>query len=212
MRRRWRAERVLSFPWTMVKLAADAGRGGAPAPTAVLTVVALFCAGCGSSSSHSVPTPATNAVTALGATSAEWGSTHTADRQFAPGSVYDADSRAPNGALYSAVVHQDGHVLQYDYSFADRPVAKAQARVLESQFPPGAKVVWFVSKPTCAQMLVKSATLARQLGVKSVGDRTGTALVELLSGATDTSYDPTSVNEASLQSFPLIRPSHSPNC
>ena len=181
-------------------------------PTAVLIAVALFCAGCGSSSSNSASKPSANTVTGLGATTAEWGSTHTADRNFSPGIVYDADSSVSSGAEYSAVVHTDGHVLQYSYSFFHRPVAQAKAQVLESQFPPGTKVVWFVSKPTCAQMLVKSATLGKELGAKSASDPTGTAFVEFLSGPSDDAYNPSSVNEASLQSFPAVTPKRAPGC
>ena len=69
-----------------------------------------------------------------------------------------------------------------------------------------------LSKQACAQMLVKSATLATELGVKSVGDATGTAFVEFLSGPTENSYNPSSVNEASLQSFPQVGPKRSPGC
>jgi hypothetical protein len=36
--------------------------------------------------------------------------------------------------------------------------------------------------------------------------------VEFLSGPTDNSYSPSSVNEASLQSFPPTSPSRSPGC
>jgi hypothetical protein len=191
---------------------ADAGVAGwrtmRRVPIAVLSAVALFCAGCGSSSTSS----ASNTAAGLGATNAVWDSAHTADHKFAPGIVYDADSSVSSGVEYSAVVHQNGYVLSYDYSFTNRPVAAAKARVLESQFPPGAKVVWFLSKRTCAQMLVHSATLGKELGVKSVGDPTGTAFVEFLSGPTDNSYNPSSVNEASLQSFPPTRRSHSPGC
>jgi hypothetical protein len=180
-------------------------------PIAVLTAAALFCAGCGSSSSSSA-SKSPNTVTGLGATTAEWDSTHTADTKFSPGIVYDADSSVSTGAEYSAVVHQNGHILQYSYSFANTPVAKAKTRVLESQFPSGARIVWFLSKPACAQMLVKSTTLGKELGVKSVGDATGTAFVEFLSGATDNSYNPASVNEASLQSYPQVGPGRSPGC
>src|ERR1700721_2404441 len=111
-------------------------------PTAVLIAVALFCAGCGSSSS-SASKSAPNGVTGLGATDAAWSSTHTADTKFSPGIVYDADSSISTGAQYSAVVHQNGYVLQYNYSFANTPVAQAKTRVLKSQLPPDAKVVWF---------------------------------------------------------------------
>jgi len=158
-------------------------------PTAVLTAVALLCAGCGSSSSSSAPSSSSNTVTALGATTAAWASAHTADSKFPPGIVYDADSSVPAGAQYSGVMHQNGHVLSYDF-----------------------KIVWFLSKPTCAQMLVKSAMLGKELAAKSVGDPTGTAFVEFLSGPTDNSYSPSSVNEASLQSFPPTSPSRSPGC
>jgi hypothetical protein len=181
-------------------------------PTAVLTAVALLCAGCGSSSSSSAPSSSSNTVTALGATTAAWASAHTADSKFPPGIVYDADSSVPAGAQYSGVMHQNGHVLSYDYSFAHLSVATAKTRVLEGQFPRDVKIVWFLSKPTCAQMLVKSAMLGKELAAKSVGDPTGTAFVEFLSGPTDNSYSPSSVNEASLQSFPPTSPSRSPGC
>src|ERR1019366_9962296 len=142
-------------------------------------VLSASIAGCGSSSSTfrttNSATPATPAttraaaspqvpskpggVTGFGATGASWNSAYTPDRQFAPGAVYDADPSLPSinggsGAAYTQVLHQDGHAIGYYYAFQPVPVNQAKTLVLSSQFPPDALELWFVTKGTCAQMMV----------------------------------------------------------
>jgi hypothetical protein len=117
--------------------------------------------------------------------------------------VYDADPSLPRvngheGTRYFAVLHENGRVLQFDEAFANVPVSEAEAQILSSDFPADSHRLSFVVKGggSCAQMLVQSATLGRALGSNGIGDSSGTILVEFSSGATDTSYDASSVNDA----------------
>jgi hypothetical protein len=120
-------------------------------------------------------------VTGFGATDEAWNVSHTPDGNFAPGAVYNEDPSLPEvnghtGAQYTEVLHEDGRVVGYDYHLHSEPIAAAKTDVLSSQFPPDAREAWFAVKGTCAQMLVRSATLARVLGGKGIGDSSGGAL------------------------------------
>jgi hypothetical protein len=154
-------------------------------------------------------------VTGFGATGASWNSAYTPDGQFAPGAVYDADPSLPSinggtGAAYTQVLHQDGHVIGYYYAFQPVPVNQAKTLVLSSQFPPDARELWFVTKGTCAQMMVQSRTLGKALSAPSLGDKAGTAQVEF--SGDGTTHNASSVDDALLQLLPNDGPGGAPAC
>jgi hypothetical protein len=158
-----------------------------------------------------------SSVTGFGATDAAWNGAHTEDHDFAPGAVYDADPSLPQvngheGAHYVGVIHGSGHVISYDYMFNNRSIANARSDVLRTQFPADAKVAWFAVRGTCAQMMVTSATLAKTLVSKAIGDTDGSAFVEFSSGAAEDSYDPTAVNDATFLLLPLEPKNQAPGC
>jgi hypothetical protein len=139
----------------------------------------------------------TPSVTGFGATDAAWNSSHTADPHSLPGTAYDPDPSLPkvNGGVadrYYAVQHEGGTVTQYEYRFANVPIAAAKAGVLRTEFPLDAKIKWFAVKRGCAQMMVTSKTLGRGLG----------ALVEFSSEPHDNLYNPRVVNDALFLGLP----------
>jgi hypothetical protein len=155
---------------------------------------------------RSRPARVVRGLTDYGATTADWNSTHTPDSQFAPGAVYNPDPGLSSingnvGAAYTQVLHENGHVLQYQFNFHPMPISRAKALVLQSQFPPDAKVLWFATRDTCAQMMVQSNVLGRELGGNRIGDGAGTAQVEFGSGDGN-SYSAGSVNDALFQLLP----------
>ncbi len=152
------------------------------------------------------------AVTGFGATDAAWNSSHKADTHFAPGAAYNPNPAVPGGTEYAAVSHENGHVLDYEYRFKDKPIGAAKADVLRTQFPADVKVVWFTVKRTCAQMMVTSATLGKVLRAKPIGDSHGSALVEFSSGAAENSYSARAVNDALFLLLPLEPKSKAPGC
>ena len=110
------------------------------------------------------------------------------------------------------VQHDEGYVTGYEYHFANVPISAAKSDVLRTQFPSDDRIVWFARKSTCAQMMVRSAKLARVLGPMPIGDKTGTALVQFASGANEDTYNPRSVNDALLLLLPLESPSQAGDC
>jgi hypothetical protein len=204
------------------------------AQAAVVLVLVGIVAGCASGGTKQTPTAATITaaagaivdwngnnsaapLTGFGATTAAWNGAHTAVSGFTPGAVYDDDPALPKvngneGAHYAAVLHENGHVFNYDYRFTNRPIAAAKATVLRTEFPSDAKVAWFVVKRTCAFMLVKSKKVGKALGSKAIGDAPGTALVEFSSGLIDYSYNPHAVNDALLQVYSLVPKRQAPGC
>lgn len=153
-------------------------------------------------------------VSGFGATTAAWNAAHTADPHYATGAAYNPDPALPAsvGDDYAAVQHEEGRVLGYFYNFKNKPIAAARADVLRTQFPRDAKVAWFVTKRTCAQMMVTSATLGYALGSKTIGDPHGAALVEFSSGKADNSYSPGAVNQALFSLTELLPASKAPGC
>lgn len=193
--------------------------------------LAAGIAGCGESSEHaSASNTATKvqhrrhrhaagkrsslpAVTGFGATMAAWNATHTADRRYAPDAVYNPDaSLTPTGDEYTALLHSDGHVLGYEYHFPNQAISAARVRVIRSQFPSDAHVVWFATKGTCAQMYVQSPTLGRALASHSIGDPVGGVMVEFSSGRKDLSYTADAVNDALMILITPSDPSQAPEC
>ncbi len=156
-------------------------------------------------------------LTGFGATDAAWNHAHSEDHKYPSGTAYDPDPTLPkvNGRVadhYYAVQHVNGYVLFYSYRFRARPFLQAKALVLRTEFPADAQVVWFANRRgLCAQMLVRSATVARAIGRRPVGDKKGTALVELTSGAGD-SYTARSVNNAGITQSHLVSKGSAPGC
>jgi hypothetical protein len=146
--------------------------------------------------------PKPGELTGWGATDAAWNSAHMEDSQFSSGSVYNQNPslqeiNGHTGAEYTAVIHQDGHVLNYYYNFQSKSISEAKAEVLSSQFPTETHIVWFTDKGSCADMLVQSDALRKALSGKTIGDNEGTALVEFGSGESGAeSYDESAVTNA----------------
>jgi hypothetical protein len=151
-------------------------------------------------SASSEPKP--RELTGWGATDAAWNSAHTEDSQFSSGSVYNQNPSLQEinghpGAEYTAVIHQDGHVLNYYYNFQSKSISEAKAEVLSSQFPTETHIVWFADKGSCADLLVQSDALRKALSGKAIGDNEGTALVEFGSRESGAeSYDEGAVTNA----------------
>jgi hypothetical protein len=187
-------------------------------------VIALAAVGCGNSSSNSAnkastaksPAPVTSAetstqpqrsasnskVAALGASEAAWAAAHTPDKDFPSGQAYDTDSSLPEveghvAARYTGVTHEGGRIVEYVYHFPSAPIAAAKRHILSSQFPADAHEAGFAVKPTCAVMLVRSATLRRQL-LGAVGHPAEGTFVTFNSGPEENSYDASAVNTARL--------------
>jgi hypothetical protein len=194
---------------------------------ALLSVlVAMGCGGSGKSSSSSAggtsaaaSTQATQAVqtapqlpgratssngTGLGATAAAWTAAHAPDSDFAAGSAYDkdpslADVEGHTGARYTGVGREGGRIVEYAYHFPSAPIAVAKRHILTSQFPADTHVVAFGVRPTCAVMLVRSATLQRELS-RAVGHPAVGASVRFNGGPEENSYDANAVTTAVLGS------------
>ena len=149
-------------------------------------------------------------ITGFGATTAAWKASHTLDQRYSAGTVYNPDPSIPAGAEYDLVMFQDGRVLGYDLQFANLPVAAARAKVA-GELPHDTRRVAFVVKSTCAFELLRSATLARALGSKAIGDSSGAVLVEFVSGAAEDHYDSSAVNDALFGLGPTS-PSNIPAC
>lgn len=134
-------------------------------------------------------------LTGFGATDAAWDARHREDTRFASGAAYDPDPSLARGGdqrytdRYYGVIH-NGNVLSYEMRFPSRTgIQSAKRSLLASEFPSDAKVVWFKQKKTCAQMLVRSKKVNRELGARVV------ALVEF-SSAADDRYDSSEVSYA----------------
>jgi hypothetical protein len=151
------------------------------------------------SAGHTTPTTTSHPsveLTGFGATEAAWKAHHRADDRFTSGSAYDPDpSLARNGDQrnndrYYDVQPFGGHITDYETRFpSGTGIAEAKQSVLASEFPQDARITSFKRRSSCAQMVVKSATLGTQ----------GPAFVELSSGAGGDQYDPTDVWTALLQ-------------
>jgi hypothetical protein len=72
--------------------------------------------------------------TGWGATDTAWNSAHTEDSQFSSGSVYNENPSLQEinghpGAEYTAVVHENDHVLNYYYNFQSKSISEGTALV-----------------------------------------------------------------------------------
>jgi hypothetical protein len=84
--------------------------------------------------------------------------------------------------------------------------------VLRTELPSDARIVWFVRKDSCAQMMVRSAKVGRELGSKATGDKAGAVMIEFSSGANEDTYNPGAVNDALFLLLPLEPSSAAPGC
>jgi hypothetical protein len=146
--------------------------------------------------------PATESATAgYGASEREWDAAHSAASDFPSGSAYDSDSSLPQveghaGARYTDVHREGGRIVSYVYHFPSAPIAAALRGVLSSELPADAHRLGFAIKPTCAVLLVESATLRRTLTAKVA--HAGRVAVQFNSGAEENSYSPRGVSAAAL--------------
>jgi hypothetical protein len=137
-----------------------------------------------------------------GATVAAWAAAHTPDNDFTKGSAYDKDPslgevEGHTAARYTGVDHTGGRITGYTYHFPSSPVDSAKRGVLSSQFPRDTQVVAFAARPTCGVMIVRSATLTRQLR-PIVGHPAELTYVRFTSDPEESSYDATAVTSAGL--------------
>jgi hypothetical protein len=193
-------------------------------PAVVLALVAVGCGSSGTSSSSSagrtsaaesakstqslqtapqLPTAASSSKGAgFGVTEAAWTAAHIPDNDFTTGSAYDRDPSLGQveghaAARYTDVSREGGRITGYTYHLASAPIAAAKRDVLASQFPPDARQVAFAVKPTCAAMIVQSATLRRLLSPVVGHPAEGTSVV-FRSGPEEISYDAGAVTSALL--------------
>jgi hypothetical protein len=148
----------------------------------------------------------------IGATQTVWDATHVADDRFARGAAYDPDPKLGDGDRfddrYYTVEWTAGRVTSYSMRLVHGTGIKLARTLLMREFPSDAKVDWFVTKATCAQMEVRSATLGRALRNRKIGDPSGTVLVEFLTGET---YSQHNVTDALLVLSPPSSP-HDVGC
>jgi hypothetical protein len=200
------AEWTINAPLAMGQNSIEFVGKGSNSPSVTITRVAAapppHHAPASTSTQPAAPAPPSGPpVTGFGATDAAWNANHTPDSDFDPGAVYNPDPSLPQvnghpGADYTQVMHQDGHVLGYDYHFTNEPIDQAKAQTLSQNFPSDAHTLWFVVKDTCAQMLVQSDAVGQALSAPSIGDSGGFVLVEFGSGINEDSYDSSAVSDA----------------
>jgi hypothetical protein len=146
--------------------------------------------------------PATEPATAgYGATDGEWDAAHSPAGGFPSGSAYDSDPSLPQvkghaGARYTEVHRQGGRIVSYVYHFPGAPIVAARRAVLSNELPPDARQLGLAFKPTCAVMLVESATLRRTLGDKAAP--AGRVAVHFTSGTEENSNGTGAVSAAAL--------------
>lgn len=150
-------------------------------------------------------------ITGFGARQSDWDAIHSPDNRFTPGSAYDPVPSLARGGdtrfddSYYGVSAADGRVTNYEMRFPrGTSITEAKTNVLDSEFPSDARIVWFKRRSTCAQMLVRSTSLARSAHAS--------ALVEFGSGAADDRYDARDVWTALLQLLPPHDPGKGMSC
>lgn len=146
--------------------------------------------------------PAAKSATAgYGATEREWDAAHSVAGGFPGRSAYDSDPSLPQveghaGARYTEVHRQGGRIVSYVYHFPSAPLVAARRGVLANELPPDVRQLGLAIKPTCAVMLVESATLRRTLTGKAA--RAGRVAVVFHSGAEGSSSSSSAVSAAAL--------------
>jgi len=149
-------------------------------------------------------------LTGFGATRPAWDAHHTADTRFEPGAAYEPDPSLARGNdrvedRYYGVLNDGATVTSYNMRFPRQTgIREAKLIVLASEFPPDAKIAWFRTLDTCAQMLVYSKRVARA--------GTEAALFEFTTGVAADKYNPRDVWDAIVLPWPLSGPGQGPGC
>lgn len=164
------------------------------------------------------PTPAAAAITGFGATDAAWEANHAVDALYEAGTAYDpTPGLGPdptNDDAYYAVLHDGGMVDGYYERVAGGSSIAVARQAALRELPADAKTLWFVSKPTCAQEELISATLGRALGNPAIGDPTGGVFVEFATetSAGDAGYSAKNANELIFGLGDYTKASDAPDC
>jgi hypothetical protein len=165
---------VTELTGTRTKKGAAAG-SPAPSPGALATSHSIV-----GGKPHSSPKArkALAAITGYGATIAAWNAHHTADHDFAAGTVYDPDPSLPEvnghtGAVYVLVAPQGGLVLSYAMNLAAGTTLHAAVTTAQAEFPRDARLLWIARKNTCVQVQFASAILGHVLARPAIGDASG---------------------------------------
>ncbi len=153
-----------------------------------------------------------------GATVADWDAHHVGDTRYDPTTAFD-----PTPGLGPDEQHDDAYYLvMVDAGRVDsytkrmpHGVSITEARTLVlADMPPDTKTLWFVTKATCAQEELRSATLGRALADPAIGDGAGEVFVEFVTetAAGDSGYSASDANEAlvGLGSYP--KAAQAPDC
>jgi hypothetical protein len=166
------------------------------------------------------PRPARTAtITGFGALVADWKTAHTADHDFAAGSVYDPDSALPSinghtGAIYVLVTPQNGRILSYAMNLRNGTPLGAAITAAQHQFPPDARILWTARKGMCVQTQFASHILGKSLAAPAIGDPGGLAMVEFedLDSSGNDIAAPRAFNSASFDLGGSTSPGGSPGC
>lgn len=138
---------------------------------------------------------------------ANWEATHRADPGAAPGAGYDRDPALGVGVdRYFGVLHDNGIVDGYTERLPKGVSIGEALQAALDEVPAGTKVLWFVTKPTCAQEELRSSILASS-GIDGVFVEFATA-----TAAGDQGYSPKNANEVifKLGSYPKV--ADAPGC
>lgn len=203
-------------------------RIGSPRAVQTRVVLMVAIAGCGGSSgngelaaeTHETTTTQAKttvvepSITGFGATDSAWNSAHREDTNYAHESVYNENPALPevDGASveYAGVGHAEGHVTRYEYRFKEESAAAAKEEILREQFPPDASIFDDDTLGKCEEMLVRSPTIVKALGLPA---GTVAAQIELGTGVEgEESFNPSSVDAATLSEGYRGIESQKPEC
>ena len=115
-------------------------------------------------------TKQTVALTGYGATRKAWAAHHRADPnpKLIRGSCFLPKQN--NGQdRYFDVMYGQGRVISYEMAFGPRITERFARFLMRKELPPDAHIVGQKRKPTCEQIVYRSATLKRILGDAHVG-------------------------------------------
>ena len=151
---------VIALAIPLLACGSTAPTSTAPTPTASVVATATATATAKATATQAPTASPSPDITGFGATDASWNAHHTADLDFAPGAVYDADANLPKinghtGARYVATNHSNGRVLAYSMNLMPGTTIVAAKASLLTEFPLDASFLWFSVKDTCAQLEVK---------------------------------------------------------
>jgi hypothetical protein len=151
-------------------------------------------------------------LTSFGATEQSWNQAH---QRVLGTNVYDPDDTLPaidvHHGRYFAIETVDERVVGLAMAFhTGTPIERAKTEILGA-FPPDTQVVWFKETPSCAQMELKSSTIAQALGKL---DLEGWAYVRFVTVKPDFTwgYDSANVTVAQVERNPYRTPIEAPPC